>query len=113
MMLKKPILGLFQLATARSKFAPYSIIQTLKCLNNVRHVRVALSRLFFNSLLTAMLREKMSAFFRALRQLSGDDAYERYLAHHSQTHPTETPLGRSEFFRHEQERKWNGVRRCC
>jgi uncharacterized short protein YbdD (DUF466 family) len=60
-----------------------------------------------------MLREKMSAFYKVIRQLSGDDAYERYLTHHAQTHNDEIPLSRSEFFKHEQERKWNGVRRCC
>ncbi len=60
-----------------------------------------------------MLREKISVFFRIIRQLSGDDAYERYLAHHAQAHRAETPLNRAEFFNQEQERKWNGVRRCC
>ncbi len=50
-----------------------------------------------------------------LRNLSGDDAYERYLAtcrnHHSR-HVGE-PLDRAAFFRAEQTRKWDGVRRCC
>jgi uncharacterized short protein YbdD (DUF466 family) len=49
----------------------------------------------------------------ALRRLSGDDAYERYLTHHAQAHPDEIALNRKAFFRCEQERKWNGVRRCC
>jgi uncharacterized short protein YbdD (DUF466 family) len=49
----------------------------------------------------------------ALRELSGDDAYERYLAHHAIAHPGETPLDRAGFFREEQKRKWEGVRRCC
>jgi uncharacterized short protein YbdD (DUF466 family) len=51
----------------------------------------------------------------ALRELSGDDAYERYLAHlgacpeaHDQAPPT-----RAAFFAAEQRRKWEGVRRCC
>ncbi len=51
--------------------------------------------------------------WQALRRLSGDDAYERYLAHHSARHPGETPLGRAAWFREEQKRKWDGVRRCC
>ncbi|MEW6312701.1 MAG: CstA-like transporter-associated (seleno)protein [Pseudomonadota bacterium] len=51
--------------------------------------------------------------WRALRRLSGDDAYERYLAHHAAAHPHDAPLSRADFFRHEQERKWSGVKRCC
>jgi len=48
-----------------------------------------------------------------LRQLSGDDAYERYLRHQALSHPGEVPLDRKSFFKREQERKWNGVKRCC
>ena len=51
--------------------------------------------------------------WRAIRRLSGDDAYERYRAHHSAAHPGEPELSRKAFFKREQERKWNGVRRCC
>jgi uncharacterized short protein YbdD (DUF466 family) len=47
--------------------------------------------------------------------MSGDDAYERYLAHLDECpaphgHP---PLTRAAFFAAEQRRKWDGVRRCC
>ncbi|MDZ7868743.1 MAG: CstA-like transporter-associated (seleno)protein [Rheinheimera sp.] len=28
-------------------------------------------------------------------------------------HPDETPLDRHSFFQREQERKWNGIKRCC
>ncbi len=48
-----------------------------------------------------------------LRQLSGDDAYERYLRHQAKQHPDETPLDRRHFFKREQERKWHGIKRCC
>ncbi len=48
-------------------------------------------------------------FWCAIRQLSGDDAYERYLAHHTAT----TPLSRKEFFQHEQQQKWSTIKRCC
>jgi uncharacterized short protein YbdD (DUF466 family) len=51
--------------------------------------------------------------WRMIRRLSGDDAYERYLRHHGEAHPHEQKLSAKEFFRREQERKWNGVRRCC
>lgn len=51
--------------------------------------------------------------WRNLRRATGDDAYERYLAHHHQHHAAEPPLDRRAFFRSEQKRKWEGVRRCC
>jgi uncharacterized short protein YbdD (DUF466 family) len=51
--------------------------------------------------------------WRAIRRLSGDDAYERYLQHHTQHHPETPPLGREDFFRQWQDTKWKGVKRCC
>lgn len=48
-----------------------------------------------------------------LRQLTGDDAYERYLAHHQQYHAGQALLDRRAFYLAEQQRKWNGVKRCC
>ena len=49
----------------------------------------------------------------ALRQLSRDDAYERYLAHHAAEHADSAPLTPREFYLREQHRKWAGVTRCC
>jgi uncharacterized short protein YbdD (DUF466 family) len=50
-----------------------------------------------------------------LREATGDDAYERYLAHWRAHHSTteRAPLDRAAFCREEQRRKWEGVRRCC
>jgi uncharacterized short protein YbdD (DUF466 family) len=50
-----------------------------------------------------------------VREISGDDAYERYLVHWQQHHELQgvEPLSRQDFFKAEQERKWNGVKRCC
>jgi uncharacterized short protein YbdD (DUF466 family) len=50
-----------------------------------------------------------------IRELTGDDAYERYLAHWRARHALEgaAPLDRAAFCREEQRRKWEGVRRCC
>ncbi len=48
-----------------------------------------------------------------LREVSGDDAYERYLAHQASAHPGQTPLDRRAFFRRLQTDVWTGVRRCC
>jgi len=49
------------------------------------------------------------------RELTGDDAYERYLRHWRDQHadPGSEPLDRALFYRDEQRRKWDGVRRCC
>ena len=51
--------------------------------------------------------------WRFLRQVSGDDAYERYLQHIACFHPEQTPMSRAEHFRFRQEQKWNRVSRCC
>ena len=56
----------------------------------------------------------LARLWRALRRLSGDDAYERYLAHWRERHAGEgAPLDRRAFYRAELERRWSGVRRCC
>ncbi len=51
--------------------------------------------------------------WRYIRHASGDDAYERYLLHCEIYHPEQIPLNRKAFFKQEQERKWEGVKRCC
>ena len=50
-----------------------------------------------------------------IRQLSGDDAYERYLAHYVEFHHenAEAPLSREAFFKEWQTSKWKGIKRCC
>jgi len=58
--------------------------------------------------------ERLRTLWRALRALSGDDAYERYLAHWHAHHADEgEPLDRQAFHQAEIERKWSGVKRCC
>ena len=60
------------------------------------------------------MTELLRRGWRLLRELSGDDAYERYLAHRCSCRTHEAaPLSRAEFFKAEQRRKWDGVRRCC
>ena len=51
--------------------------------------------------------------WRYLRHVSGDDAYERYLQHRAVYHPDEPLLSRQDYFKREQSRKWDGIRRCC
>ena len=48
-----------------------------------------------------------------LRAVSGDDAYERYVAHHAAAHPGEPLMSRNAYFAEAQRRKWSGVTRCC
>jgi uncharacterized short protein YbdD (DUF466 family) len=59
------------------------------------------------------LRQSIGMAWRWLRTASGDDAYERYLAHHAQEHPGDTPMSRRAFYDEAQRRKWSGVSRCC
>ncbi len=54
-----------------------------------------------------------------LRELSGDDAYERYLKRYAQhqalgcEHACQKPLTKKEFFKRWQDEKWHGIKRCC
>jgi uncharacterized short protein YbdD (DUF466 family) len=48
-----------------------------------------------------------------LRAVSGDDAYERYLAHHAAKHADQPLMTRKAFFAERQRQKWTGVTRCC
>ena len=57
---------------------------------------------------------KIELVWRGVRQLSGDDAYERYLKHCAEHHPQDyQPLSKAEFFRQWQDEKWQGIKRCC
>lgn len=60
-----------------------------------------------------MIQAVLKRWWRAVRQLSGDDAFERYLVQHARHHPETEPLSREEFFKQWQEGKWKGVKRCC
>jgi len=55
----------------------------------------------------------LSYIWRAIRELSGDDAYERYIAQHAANYPDTTPLARKDFFLYQQQQKWSGIQRCC
>ena len=59
------------------------------------------------------MKQAVKAVWECVRTVSGDNAYERYLAHHSQFHRGTAPLTRREFFIQYQDRKWSGVSRCC
>ncbi|MBI5615319.1 MAG: YbdD/YjiX family protein [Gammaproteobacteria bacterium] len=53
---------------------------------------------------------RLAAGWRTVR---GEDAYARYLRHATCTHADRPPMSRKEFFKAEQARRWDGVRRCC
>jgi uncharacterized short protein YbdD (DUF466 family) len=55
----------------------------------------------------------LTAGWRYIRAVSGDDAYERYLAHHAAEHPEQAPLSCKAYFNERQRQKWTGVTRCC
>ncbi|WP_239292009.1 YbdD/YjiX family protein [Candidatus Nitrotoga sp. 1052] len=55
----------------------------------------------------------LSYVWRAIRELSGDNAYERYIAQHAASYPDTTPLARKDFFLYQQQQKWSGIQRCC
>jgi uncharacterized short protein YbdD (DUF466 family) len=55
----------------------------------------------------------IAAGWTYLRAVSGDDAYERYLAHHAVEHAGQAPMSRKDYFNERQRQKWTGVTRCC
>ncbi|MDI1309081.1 MAG: YbdD/YjiX family protein [Methylotenera sp.] len=62
--------------------------------------------------------ERLKAFWRTVRRLSGDDAYEQYLKHFAEHHAdslaeVQAPLSREAFFKEWQDKKWKGIKRCC
>ncbi|MFM1885225.1 MAG: hypothetical protein RL026_382 [Pseudomonadota bacterium] len=59
------------------------------------------------------MRQFLSAGLSLLRGVTGDDAYDRYLAHHRQTTPDEEPLSAEAFFKAQLEQKWTCVNGCC
>lgn len=66
---------------------------------------------------------RLKSLWQSIRQLSGDDAYERYLAHFAEYHAggehdasdgaASIPLSKEDFFKQWQDEKWKGVKRCC
>jgi uncharacterized short protein YbdD (DUF466 family) len=61
----------------------------------------------------AGLRADLRKLWDFMREVSGDDAYERYLQRHARTHPDVAPLSSREFFAQEQARRWGSINRCC
>ncbi len=61
---------------------------------------------------------QLTHVWQSIRQLSGDDAYERYLQHYAAHHNdpsscSKPPLSRQAFFKQWQDNQWKGIKRCC
>lgn len=60
------------------------------------------------------LKQKILNGWKRLREMTGDDAYDRYLQHWQSHHDAgEQPLDRETFYRQQTEHRWNGIKRCC
>jgi uncharacterized short protein YbdD (DUF466 family) len=59
------------------------------------------------------LKHRLQHLWGYLRQVTGDDAYERYIAHQKLAHTGEPPLTPEEYFKRRQNEKWSKVSRCC
>lgn len=59
------------------------------------------------------VRQFLSSGLSLLRGVTGDDAYEKYLAHMRANEPEARPLSEREFFRAQMEQRWNCINGCC
>ncbi len=59
------------------------------------------------------MSESLKRVWQFIREATGDDAYERYLAHHGRKHLGQSPMSRGEYFRSRQNARWSKVSRCC
>jgi len=48
-----------------------------------------------------------------VKEISGENAYDRYLTVHTSTHPDRQPMGRGEFYRRQQNDKYNNPGSRC
>ena len=49
----------------------------------------------------------LRALWEYLKEISGENAYDRYLQVHAATHPDKPPMRRGEFYRHRQDEKYS------
>ncbi len=59
------------------------------------------------------LSAKFSSLFFLLTRGQAYLAYENYVAHSKRHHKNREILSYAEFFRSEQQRKWQSIKRCC
>jgi uncharacterized short protein YbdD (DUF466 family) len=59
------------------------------------------------------VRQFLSSGLSLLRGVTGDDAYEKYVAHMRTNEPGTTPMSEREFFRAQMEQRWRCISGCC
>ena len=59
------------------------------------------------------MKEHLRAIWEYLKEISGENAYDRYLAVYTATHPGKTPMTRGEFYRWRQDEKYNNPGSRC
>ena len=53
------------------------------------------------------MKEHLRAIWEYLKEISGENAYDRYLVVHASTHPDKRAMSRGEFYRWRQDEKYN------
>jgi uncharacterized short protein YbdD (DUF466 family) len=59
------------------------------------------------------VRQFLSSGLSLLRGVTGDDAYEKYIAHMQRTDPSGARMTEKEFFQAQMEQKWSCINGCC
>jgi uncharacterized short protein YbdD (DUF466 family) len=59
------------------------------------------------------VRQFLSSGLSLLRGVTGDDAYDKYLAHMRASRPGEPPMSAREFYRAQLENRWSCINGCC
>jgi uncharacterized short protein YbdD (DUF466 family) len=59
------------------------------------------------------VRQFLSSGLSLLRGVTGDDAYDKYLAHMRANAPREVPMSERDFFRARMDNRWTCVGGCC
>jgi uncharacterized short protein YbdD (DUF466 family) len=59
------------------------------------------------------MREHLRAIWEYLKEISGENAYDRYLTVHTATHPDKRAMTRGEFYRARQGEKYNNPGSRC
>ena len=57
--------------------------------------------------------EHLRAIWEYLKEISGENAYDRYLTVHTATHPDKRAMTRGEFYRARQDDKYNNPGSRC
>ena len=59
------------------------------------------------------MNNPLQAIWEYLKELSGENAYDRYLTVHMATHPDKSPMSRGEFYRQRQDAKYSNPGSRC